>query len=56
MQSEKYDHTTLRASSLDFYIRTLKAMYNKIVATKQIRLPDGSPFSSLQIKVPPSRK
>lgn len=56
MQSEKCDHTTLRASSLDFYIRTLKAMYNKIVATKQIRLPDGSPFSSLQIKVPPSRK
>ena len=56
MQGEDGKQAPLKPGSLDFYIRNLKTMYNKIAQDKQMDVPRESPFSGLQIKVPPTRK
>ena len=56
MQGEDGKQVPLKPGSLDFYIRNLKTMYNKIAQDKQMDVPRESPFSGLQIKVPPTRK
>ncbi len=56
MQGEDGKQAPLKPGSLDFYIRILKTMYNKIAQDKQMDVPRESPFSGLQIKVPPTRK
>lgn len=56
MQGEEGAYLPLKPGSLDFYMRNLKTMYNRIVQDKQIDAPKESPFAGLQIKVPPTRK
>ena len=51
MQGEDGKQAPLKPGSLDFYIRNLKTMYNKIAQDKQMDVPRESPFSGLQIKV-----
>jgi hypothetical protein len=55
MQGEDGKQAPLKPGSLDFYIRNLKTMYNKIAQDKQMDVPRESPFSGLQIKVPPRK-
>lgn len=54
-QSEKTGYQ-LATSTQDFYLRNLKAMYNKLKKELRIKLPESNPFADLQIKVPPTRK
>ena len=49
MQGEDGKQAPLKPGSLDFYIRNLKTMYNKIAQDKQMDVPRESPFSGLQI-------
>ena len=55
LQSKEYG-SPLTPGSQDFYLRNLKAMYNKLKKELQINLPESNPFSGLHIKVPPTRK
>lgn len=50
-------HTeNLAEGTVDFYMRTLKAMYNQWVKEFHIQLASGSPFRGTAIKVPATRK
>lgn len=46
MQGEDGKQAPLKPGSLDFYIRNLKTMYNKIAQDKQMDVPRESPFSA----------
>ena len=56
MQNERSKNTTLTPSSQDFYLRNLRAMYNKVVKELRFMPPAGNPFTTLHIKVPSTRK
>lgn len=46
----------LSEGTIDFYLRTLKAMYNQGVKEFHLQPPFGHPFAGTTIKVPPTRK
>ncbi len=46
----------LSEGTIDFYLRTLKAMYNQGVKEFSLQPPSGHPFAGTSIKVPPTRK
>lgn len=56
MQNERSKNTTLTPGSQDFYLRNLRAMYNKVVKELRFMPPAGNPFTTLHIKVPSTRK
>lgn len=46
----------LSLGSQDFYLKNLKAMYNKVIKKLEYLPAEGNPFSNIHIKVPPTRK
>ncbi len=46
----------LSEGTIDFYLRTLKAMYNQGVKEFHLQFTSGHPFAGTTIKVPPTRK
>lgn len=56
LQDEDSGNIDLHAGTQDFYLKNLKAMYNKVIRNQRYLPPAGNPFSNLHIKVPPTRK
>lgn len=56
LQDEDSGNTSLTPGSQDFYLRNLKAMYNKVAKELRYIPITGSPFAALHIKVPSTRK
>lgn len=56
LQDEDTGNALLSPGSQDFYLRNLKAMYNKVIKELRFISPSGNPFSNLYIQVPPTRK
>ena len=46
----------LAKGTVDFYMRTFKAMYNKVVREFDLHTTLGNPFVGTTVKVPPTRK
>lgn len=47
---------SIKPGTVDFYIRTFRAMYNHVLKEGGIDLPDSAPFKSIHISVPDTRK
>ena len=56
MQGEDGKQAPLKPGSLDFYIRNLKTMYNKIAQDKQMDVPERKPVLWPADKGPTPRK
>ena len=56
LQDETSGNDLLKPGSQNFYLRNLKAIYNKIKKDPDIDLPPGNPFEGVHIPVPPTRK
>lgn len=56
LQDEGSRNSSLTPGSQDFYLRNLKAMYNKVAKELRFMPPTGNPFAALHIKVPSTRK
>lgn len=56
LNDEASGNNMLTAGSQNFYLRNLKAIYNKIRKELNFNLPAGNPFEGVQIPVPPTRK
>ncbi|MCD7849191.1 MAG: site-specific integrase [Parabacteroides sp.] len=56
LQDEASGNDQLKRGSQNFYLRNLKAIYNRIKKDPHFSLPAGNPFEGVHIAVPPTRK
>lgn len=56
LHDEVTGNDMLKAGSQNFYLRNLKAIYNKIKKEPGVYRTAGNPFEGVQIPVPPTRK
>ena len=56
LEDETSGNDQLKPGSQDFYLRNLKAIYNKLKKEPGIHIPPGNPFEGINITVPPTRK
>lgn len=56
LEDEESGNAFLAPGSHDFYLRNLKAMYNKSSRDMNFISPWGNPFSKMSVPVPPTRK
>lgn len=56
LEDEKSGNDQLKPGSQDFYLRNLKAIYNKLRKEPGLNTPAGNPFEGIHITVPPTRK